>query len=123
VQVGVVFVRDFLAAQTFVAAIGGDAGGFDRMQAVESFRQSAGERFKFIQLLAGEQIRVTEPPARERTLQKLDALGLVGNIFEGHEFRLVGAGKKVRRDTMNPRNFASLPSYRQDGVPHANYRT
>jgi hypothetical protein len=56
-------------------------------------------------------------------VQKLDALGLVGNIFEGHDFGLVGAGENVRRDTMNSRNFASLPSDRQDGVPRAEYRS
>jgi hypothetical protein len=34
--------------------------------------------------MAGEQISVTKPPARERALQKLDALGVGWEIFEGH---------------------------------------
>jgi hypothetical protein len=54
------------------------------MLAVECFCQGAGERFEFFKLMAGEQIGVAEPPARQRTLQKLDALGLRGIIFESH---------------------------------------
>jgi hypothetical protein len=54
------------------------------MLAVERFCQRAGERFEFLKLMAGEQVGVTQPPARQRALQKLDALGLRGKISKRH---------------------------------------
>jgi len=67
-QVGVVVVPDFPAIQTFVAAVRGNAGGLDRLLAVQRFRQNAGEVLQLFEMMAGEQIRVTEPTAGERTL-------------------------------------------------------
>jgi len=56
----------------------------NRILAVQSFRQSAGERFEFFQMMAGEKIGVAKAAPRQRALQKLDALRLFGKIGEGH---------------------------------------
>jgi hypothetical protein len=93
-HIGMSVVVNFPAAQTGVAAIGGHAAGFDGLLAIQRFGQRAGQIFERFDLIAGEQVGVAQPPARQRALQKLDALGLVGNIFEGHDFGLVDAGEK-----------------------------
>ena len=81
-DVGVGFVVNFPAAQTFVAAIGRHAAGLDRVLAVQGFGQRAGEQFQFFKLIAGEQIGVAQPPAGERALQQLDALRWFGKFLK-----------------------------------------
>ena len=85
-DVGVGFVVNFPAAQTFVAAIRRHAVRFDRVLAVQNFGQRAGEQFQIVKLVACEQVSVPEPSARQRALQQLDALRLRWEIFEGHAF-------------------------------------
>src|ERR1700684_1542280 len=83
-NIGVRAVFNFAAARTFVTAIGGRAGNLDGIPAVQSFGQRAREKFQFFQLIFRKKIRVTETSARERTLEQLHALRLVGKIYEGH---------------------------------------
>ena len=52
----------------------------------QCFRQCSRQQFQFIELITGEQISVAETSAGERTLEQLDALGLLGEMFEGHAF-------------------------------------
>jgi hypothetical protein len=54
--------------------------------AIKRFRQSAGERHQFLHPFAREQVSMTQPPARQRALQKLDALGSFGKLIERHWF-------------------------------------
>jgi hypothetical protein len=85
VSVGVGFAVNFPAGQTHIAAIGRHAFNFNRVLAVQSFRQCAGEQFQIVKLVAPEQISVTKPAARQRALQQFDALRLPWKVFEGHE--------------------------------------
>ena len=83
-NIGVEVVGNFPAVQTVLAAIGCDAICSNRILAIQSFRQRAGERFEFFQMMAGEKIGVAETSTSERPLQELDALRLFGKIGEGH---------------------------------------
>jgi hypothetical protein len=74
----------FPAAQAFVTAIGRCALGFNRILAVQSFCQSAGERFQMLQRIAGKQIGMAEPSTGKRALQQLNALRLFFKSFETH---------------------------------------
>jgi hypothetical protein len=49
--------------------------------------------------MAGEQVGVTQPPARQRALQKLDALGLRGKISKRHAavWRKIYRGSRMER--------------------------
>ena len=82
-----IFVLDLPAVETFIAAIGGDAVGAAWIKAVERLGQRASHQFQFLQRIAREKIGMTQPSARQRTLEQLDALRLLGKIFEGHAFR------------------------------------
>ena len=84
VHVGVRFVVDFPAAWAGVAAIRGCAAGFDRFLAVEGFGECAGEQFQFFKLVAGKQVGVSQPPARQRALEQLNAPRLLWKMFECH---------------------------------------
>jgi hypothetical protein len=75
---------NFPAAQAFVTAINSGAIGFNRILAVQSFCQSAGERFQMLQRIAGKQIGVAEPSTGKRALQQLNALRLFFKSFEAH---------------------------------------
>ena len=79
-----VFIVDFFAAQAFLAAVCGRAVGFDGALAVERFGERAREVFEGFDLIAGEQVGMAQPAARQRALQKLHALGLRRKISEGH---------------------------------------
>jgi len=46
------------------------------MQAIERLGQRTGEVFERGDVIAGEKVGMTQPSARQRPLQKLDALGL-----------------------------------------------
>jgi hypothetical protein len=83
-HVGVRFVIDFPAAWACIAAIRGYAAGFNRFLAVESFGQRSRQQFQFFKLIAGKQVSVSQPPASQRTLEQLDALRLLWEIFESH---------------------------------------
>jgi hypothetical protein len=84
------FIVNFPAAQTFVATIGRDAAGFDRLQAIQRLGQGAGERFEFLQLVTGEEVGMAEPSAGERALKQLHALRLPGEIFKRHAAGFIG---------------------------------
>jgi hypothetical protein len=88
VEIGVVFVLDFPATQTSVAAVRGDTVRSDRILAVERFRQGAGDGFELLKLMTGEQVGVTEPASGQRALQKLNPLGLPGKLCERHAIAL-----------------------------------
>jgi hypothetical protein len=76
-------IVDFDAAGTDVATIYGFAVLFDGILAIQGLCQSSRKRFKFFKLVAGKQIGVAQPAARERALQERHAL-LVGELIERH---------------------------------------
>ena len=76
-DVGMGAVFNLAAARTFVAAIGGGAGNSDRILAIQGFGQGAGEQFQFFELVAGKQVGMAEPPAREGALEQFDRPGFV----------------------------------------------
>ena len=83
-DVGVGLAVDFPAAQTFVAAIRRLAVRFDRVLAIQGFRQGAREQFQFVKLVTGEQVSVAQTSARQRALEQLNALGLIREFLKGH---------------------------------------
>jgi hypothetical protein len=99
-DISVIAVRNLAAVQTFIAAVGGEAGSFDRLQAVQSFRQIRREQFQFIQRIAREQVGMAKAAASEGALQQLHALRLTGEIFEGHWLLLVERFR-FRRNTFD----------------------
>jgi hypothetical protein len=87
-DVGVGIVINFAATGAFIAAIYGHAVLFGWILAIQGLGQGAGERFEFFDLVAGKQVGMAEPAARERALQDLRAL-LAGEMFEGHGLSLM----------------------------------
>ena len=83
-DVGVNVAINFAADLARVAAIRRDTAGFDRLLAIQRFGQRAGERFQFLQPVAGEKVGMAEPPAGELALQQLHALRVPGKKGEGH---------------------------------------
>lgn len=83
-DIGVRVIVNFTTAGALIAAVHGDAVLFDGIKAVESFGQSARERFEFFHPVARKQISVAEAAASEGALQDLGAL-LVWKKFERHE--------------------------------------
>ena len=91
--------------------------GFWQFSVFASVRASV---FQFFKLMAGEEVGVAEPSARERALQKLDALGLPGKLCEGHAVfqRVVagaGGGNQIQAGNLNTSDFAVLLDDRQAG--------
>ena len=83
-DVGVIAVLDLPAVQAAVAAVDGHAVALDRVQAIERLGQRARQRLQRVELVAGEEVGMGQPPAFERALQQLHALRLCRKVFECH---------------------------------------
>jgi hypothetical protein len=79
-----VAVLDFLAIEALVAAINGHTVPLNRLQAIQSLRQSQGDCLKLAQFLPAEEIRMSQPPALQRSLEQLHARDMLFEIFERH---------------------------------------
>jgi len=75
---------NLLAAQALVTAVNGRSAFFNRLPAIQRFRQRPCQRLQFVELVAGEKISVRQTPALQRALKQLNALRLLRKIFECH---------------------------------------
>jgi hypothetical protein len=84
VRVWMCFVFYLAASRTGITTINRRAAGLDRIPAIERFGQGAGQRFELVEVVAGEKIGVAEASPGEGALEQSHALGVAGELFEGH---------------------------------------
>src|SRR5439155_7328389 len=108
-DIAVVGVFDLAADRAFVAAINGYSVLLHRPLTVERLCQRARDGFQLFQVMAAEQVPMSQPPALQRTLQQLHALRMPRKIFERHRGWKGGATRQTEQlifdSRLTPPNF------------------
>src|SRR5205814_4091738 len=100
-RIAVVAMIDLAADQAFATAINGHLVLSYVPFTVEDLCQRAGDNFQFVQVMAAEQVPMSQPPMLQRTLQQLHALRVPRKIFECH--RAWNGGARLRSGQLESR--------------------
>jgi hypothetical protein len=97
-DIRVIIVADFLAAQALLATVYGSARASDGLLAAQGFGQRGGYAFKVGEILSCEEVGMAKALSLQRTLEQFDALALIWKIAKSHPCDILA--KAARGDNL-----------------------